>query len=102
MWHFKIPVSQRRPTSMSRRMKTATSRCARRDYISIATTRPETMLGDGVVAVHPSDERYAPIVGKLCEIPVGPKRTSPRSRSSLTNTPDPSFGLGRGQDHRRA
>jgi valyl-tRNA synthetase len=31
------------------------------------------MLGDGAVAVHPSDERYAPIVGKLCEIPVGPK-----------------------------
>ena len=31
-----------------------------RDYISIATTRPETMLGDGAVAVHPSDERYAP------------------------------------------
>ena len=44
-----------------------------RDYISIATTRPETMLGDGAVAVHPEDERYAPIVGKLCEIPVGPK-----------------------------
>ena len=34
-----------------------------RDYISIATTRPETMLGDGAVAVHPSDARYAPIVG---------------------------------------
>jgi valyl-tRNA synthetase len=31
------------------------------------------MLGDGAVAVHPSDERYAPIVGMLCEIPVGPK-----------------------------
>jgi valyl-tRNA synthetase len=35
------------------------------------------MLGDGAVAVHPSDERYAPIVGKLCEIPVGPKGTPP-------------------------
>ena len=30
-----------------------------RDYISIATTRPETMLGDGAVAVHPDDDRYA-------------------------------------------
>ena len=50
------------------------SPCAKtRGYISIATTRPETMLGDGAVAVHPSDERYAPIIGKLCEIPVGPK-----------------------------
>jgi valyl-tRNA synthetase len=36
-----------------------------RDYISIATTRPETMLGDGAVAVHPSDERYAPIIGNF-------------------------------------
>ena len=40
---------------------------------SKSSTRPETMLGDGAVAVHPSDARYAPIVGKLCEIPVGPK-----------------------------
>jgi hypothetical protein len=37
---------------------------------------PETMLGDGAVAVHPSDERYAPIVGKLCEIPVGQRNTA--------------------------
>jgi valyl-tRNA synthetase len=59
-------------------MKTATSPLREtRDYISIATTRPETMLGDGAVAVHPSDERYAPIVGKLCEIPVGPEGTPP-------------------------
>ena len=42
-----------------------------RDYISIATTRPETMLGDGAVAVHPSDQRYKPLIGKFCEIPVG-------------------------------
>ncbi|MEN8831883.1 valine--tRNA ligase [Pacificibacter sp.] len=41
-----------------------------RDYISIATTRPETMLGDGAVAVHPSDERYAPIVGKMVHLPL--------------------------------
>ena len=40
-----------------------------RDYISIATTRPETMLGDGAVAVHPDDERYRPIVGKLLRDP---------------------------------
>ena len=30
-----------------------------RDYIVVATTRPETMLGDAAVAVHPDDERYA-------------------------------------------
>ncbi|PHR58251.1 MAG: valine--tRNA ligase [Robiginitomaculum sp.] len=40
------------------------------DYISIATTRPETMLGDGAVAVNPSDERYASIVGKRVMLPL--------------------------------
>jgi valyl-tRNA synthetase len=41
-----------------------------RDYIAIATTRPETMLGDGAVAVHPSDTRYAGIVGKRVLLPL--------------------------------
>ena len=65
-----------------------------RDYISIATTRPETMLGDGAVAVHPSDERYAPIVGKLCEIPVGPKEHRRLIPIITDEYPDPDFGSG--------
>ena len=39
-------------------------------YIQIATTRPETMLGDTAVAVHPDDERYKDIVGKTCIVPI--------------------------------
>jgi len=39
-------------------------------YIIVATTRPETMLGDTAVAVHPSDERYADLVGKTCILPI--------------------------------
>ena len=66
----------------------------RRNYISIATTRPETMLGDGAVAVHPSDERYAPIVGKLCEIPVGPKDQRRLIPIITDEYPDPAFGSG--------
>ncbi|HSX76395.1 MAG TPA: valine--tRNA ligase, partial [Shinella sp.] len=65
-----------------------------RDYISIATTRPETMLGDGAVAVHPTDERYAPIVGKLCEIPVGPKAHRRLIPIITDEYPDPAFGSG--------
>ncbi|CUH47271.1 valine--tRNA ligase [Ruegeria atlantica] len=65
-----------------------------RDYISIATTRPETMLGDGAVAVHSSDERYAPIVGKLCEIPVGPKEHRRQIPIITDEYPDPDFGSG--------
>ena len=61
-----------------------------RDYISIATTRPETMLGDGAVAVHPSDKRYAPIVGKRCLLPL-----ADRYIPIITDDyPDPDFGSG--------
>ncbi len=39
-------------------------------YIIVATTRPETMLGDTAVAVHPNDERYKDLVGKKCILPI--------------------------------
>ena len=39
-------------------------------YVEVATTRPETMLGDTAVAVHPDDERYKDIVGKTCIVPI--------------------------------
>ncbi|MGH8184548.1 MAG: valine--tRNA ligase [Rhodanobacteraceae bacterium] len=40
------------------------------DHVVIATTRPETMLGDVAVAVHPEDERYAKLVGKRLRLPI--------------------------------
>ncbi|MFV0300859.1 MAG: valine--tRNA ligase, partial [Paracoccus sp. (in: a-proteobacteria)] len=58
------------------------------------TTRPETMLGDGAVAVHPSDQRYSAIVGKLCEIPVGPKEHRRMIPIITDEYPDPDFGSG--------
>ena len=39
-------------------------------YLTVATTRPETMLGDTAVAVHPDDERYKDLVGKNCILPI--------------------------------
>ena len=39
-------------------------------YVVVATTRPETMLGDTAVAVHPDDERYKDIIGKKCILPI--------------------------------
>ena len=39
-------------------------------YITVATTRPETMLGDTAVAVSPTDERYKDVVGKTCILPI--------------------------------
>ncbi len=40
------------------------------EYIEVATTRPETMLGDTAVAVHPDDERYTHLVDKKCILPI--------------------------------
>ena len=40
------------------------------EYVTVATTRPETMLGDTAVAVHPEDERYAHLVGKKLVLPL--------------------------------
>ena len=39
-------------------------------YIPVATTRPETILGDTAVAVHPDDERYRHLIGKTCLVPM--------------------------------
>ncbi|MEL6691052.1 MAG: class I tRNA ligase family protein, partial [Pseudomonadota bacterium] len=67
MWHFKYPLAGGETYEYLEKDEDGNVTLREtRDYISIATTRPETMLGDGAVAVHPSDERYAPIVGKLC------------------------------------
>jgi valyl-tRNA synthetase len=101
MWHFKYPLAVNPETGERETYDyvekdadgTVTLR-ETRDYISIATTRPETMLGDGAVAVHPSDERYAPIVGKLCEIPVGPKEHRRLIPIITDEYPDPDFGSG--------
>ncbi|TRD19020.1 valine--tRNA ligase [Palleronia caenipelagi] len=95
MWHFKYPLADGVTyTYVEKDEDGNIVLTEERDYISIATTRPETMLGDGAVAVHPSDERYAPIVGKLCEIPVGPKEHRRLIPIITDDYPDPDFGSG--------
>ncbi|MFD1913177.1 valine--tRNA ligase [Halodurantibacterium flavum] len=95
MWHFKYPLAGGETyTYVEKDADGNVVLEEERDYISIATTRPETMLGDGAVAVHPSDERYAPIVGKLCEIPVGPKEHRRLIPIITDEYPDPAFGSG--------
>lgn len=95
MWHFKYPLADGQTyTYVEKDEDGNITLSEERDYISIATTRPETMLGDGAVAVHPSDERYAPIVGKLCEIPVGPKEHRRLIPIITDEYPDPDFGSG--------
>src|SRR3982751_3581830 len=95
MWHFKYPLEGGKTYRYVERHGDGTILFEEeRDYISIATTRPETMLGDGAVAVHPDDERYRPIVGSYCEIPVGPKAHRRLIPIITDDYPDPNFGSG--------
>ncbi|NKB51323.1 MAG: valine--tRNA ligase [Rhizobiaceae bacterium] len=60
------------------------------EEIVISTTRPETMLGDGAVAVHPDDERYKNLIGKMVRLPIA-ERHIPIIADEY---PDPEFGTG--------
>ncbi|GGK43684.1 valine--tRNA ligase [Salinarimonas ramus] len=57
LWHFRYPIEGEGGR-----------------FITVATTRPETMLGDTAVAVHPEDERYADLVGKFAILPLVGRR----------------------------
>jgi valyl-tRNA synthetase len=59
-------------------------------FVVVATTRPETMLGDTGVAVHPEDERYAHLVGRMVKLPLT-DREIPVVADSFV---DPKFGTG--------
>jgi valyl-tRNA synthetase len=91
MWHFKYALAGGETYEYIEKDAEGTVTLReKRNYISIATTRPETMLGDGAVAVHPSDTRYAPIVGKMVHLPL-----CDRLIPIITDEyPDPTFGSG--------
>ena len=61
-WHFKYPLAD------------GVTLDDGRDYIEVATTRPETMLADMAVAVHPSDDRYKSVIGKAVVLPITGRR----------------------------
>lgn len=70
-WHLRYPladgVTYEHPVKDEDGNITGTET---RNYIVVATSRPETMLGDTGVAVHPDDARYAGLVGKFVELPI--------------------------------
>ena len=66
------------------------ARAGGKNYLTVATTRPETMLGDSAVAVHPDDERYRGVVGGQVELPLTGRRI-PIIRDEYV---DPEFGSG--------
>jgi len=72
LWHIRYPIKDLN------------------EYAIVATTRPETMLGDTAVAVHPADERYKHLVGRMCILPLA-NREIPIITDEFV---DPSFGSG--------
>ena len=100
LWRFRYPLadgaSYQHPIAFDE--EGAATEFETRDYLVVATTRPETMLGDTGVAVHPEDERYKDLVGKhdhpAAGEPPHPHRGG-RIRRSRT-------GHRRGEDHPRA
>jgi len=72
MWHFRYPLSDGS------------------GYLVVATTRPETMLGDSAVAVNPNDERYRHLIGKKVKLPIV-NREIPVIADDYV---DPEFGTG--------
>ncbi|WP_110649970.1 valine--tRNA ligase [Salinicola peritrichatus] len=61
-WHFRYPLADGARTADGK------------DYLVVATTRPETLLGDTGVAVNPEDPRYASLIGKFVELPLVGRR----------------------------
>ncbi|MGB5628013.1 MAG: valine--tRNA ligase, partial [Woeseiaceae bacterium] len=72
LWHFRYPLA------------------SGNGHLVVATTRPETMLGDSAVAVHPDDERYEDLVGQEVELPIVGRRIPIIADDYV----DPEFGTG--------
>ena len=78
LWHFRYPLANDERTLKGE------------DSIVIATTRPETMLGDTAVAVHPNDERYLHLIGKSVQLPLCDRKIPIIADEYV----DPEFGTG--------
>lgn len=72
LWHFRYPL------------------VSGAGHVTVATTRPETMLGDSAVAVHPDDERYRQLIGEELELPLVGRRIPVIADDYV----DPEFGSG--------
>jgi valyl-tRNA synthetase len=72
MWHLRYPLANGT------------------GYLIVATTRPETMLGDAAVAIHPADERYKHLLGEFVELPLSGRRIPIIADEYV----DPEFGTG--------
>ena len=84
LWHLRYPLAEGVDAPGLPRLADG------RPYLVVATTRPETMLGDTGVAVHPEDARYAALVGKEIDLPLTGRRIPVVADTYV----DPEFGSG--------
>src|SRR3989338_7269394 len=78
LWNLRYPLADGNKTADGK------------DYLIVATTRPETVLGDSAVAVHPEDERYKALIGTFVELPLVGRRIPIIADDYC----DPEFGTG--------
>ncbi|WP_027911016.1 valine--tRNA ligase [Pseudomonas sp. URMO17WK12:I4] len=78
LWNLRYPLADGNKTAEGN------------DYLIVATTRPETLLGDAAVAVHPEDERYKALIGQYVELPLVGRRIPIIADDYC----DPEFGTG--------
>ena len=78
LWNLRYPLADGNQTADGK------------NYLIVATTRPETMLGDSAVAVHPEDERYKALIGTFVELPLVGRRIPIIADDYC----DPEFGTG--------
>ena len=78
LWNLRYPLADGAKTAEGQ------------DYLVVATTRPETLLGDAAVAVNPNDERYQALIGKFVELPLVGRRIPIIADDYC----DPEFGTG--------
>ncbi|MCP9884640.1 valine--tRNA ligase [Synechococcus sp. ATX 2A4] len=83
LWHFRYPLTEGAAGD-------AAGDAAGLDHLVVATTRPETLLGDTGVAVHPTDPRYAALVGRTITLPLVGRQIPIVADAHV----DPAFGTG--------
>jgi valyl-tRNA synthetase len=90
LWHLKYPIVGESPVgAVSNRDRIGVTNPSH-NFLVVATTRPETMLGDEAVAVNPDDERYRHLVGKKLLLPLRDKEIPIIADAAV----DPKFGTG--------
>ncbi|MEB3317886.1 MAG: valine--tRNA ligase [Cyanobacteriota bacterium] len=90
LWHLRYPLTPLQGQAAANAASEASGAALALDHLVVATTRPETMLGDTAVAVHPDDPRYACLVGRTVDLPLVGRQIPIVADAHV----DPAFGTG--------